>query len=107
MRGGTADLEWGRGYPCACDRWSPPCWIFCGGEDTVRVDDDSAAADHGHAMIVSTLLRKRENRRRGAGEGPPLCLGLLVPTLLDLPLVSADGMGYCSATDVPGPQGSH
>ena len=71
-----------------------------GGEHAVGVDDDAAAADPGHATRIGSPLRKRGNRRPGAGEGLPLCLGLLVATLLELPLASAEGMGYWSATDV-------
>ena len=55
------------------------------GEDAVGVDDDAAAAEPGHAARISSLLRKRGNRRLGAGEGLPLCLGSLVATLLGLP----------------------
>ena len=58
---------------------------FRGGEDVVGVDDDAAAADPGHATRIGSPLRKGGNRRPGAGEGLPLCLGSLVATLMGLP----------------------
>ena len=70
------------------------------GEDTAGVDDNAAAADHGHATRISSPLRKRGNRQPGAGEGLPLCMGSLVATLLELLCTSADRMGYWSAIDV-------
>ena len=72
---------------------------FRGGEDIVRVDDNASAADPGHAMRIGSPLSKWGNRRPGAGEGLPLCLGSFA-TLKELPLVSADGTGYRSTTDV-------
>ena len=62
-----------------------------GREDIVGVDDNAAAADPGHATRIGSPLRKRGNRRRGVGEGLPLCLGSLVATPLGLPL----GEGRC------------
>ena len=53
-------------------------------EDAVGVDENVADADPGHATRTSSPLRKRGNRRLGAGESLPLCLGSLVAPLLGL-----------------------
>ena len=98
--GGTAGPTWGRDCPCACDYWSPHCRVFLSGVDAVGFDDNAAAADHGHATRISSPLCKQGNLRPDVGEGLSLYLGSLVATLLELPLASAEGMGYWSATDV-------
>ena len=64
----------GRFCPCVWDRWSPRCWVFGGGEDTVGVDDNAAAADPNHATRIISPLRKRGNRRPDVGERLPLCM---------------------------------
>ena len=80
--------------PCAWDCWSPRCWVFLRREDT------------SHATRISSPLCKGGNRRPGAREGLPLCMGTAVAMLLGLPLVAAERIGYRSTTDAhPEPEG--
>ena len=71
-----------------------------GGEDAVGIDDNATTVDPGHATRIGSPLHTQGNPRPGAGEELALYLGLLVATLLELPLAFADGLGYRSATDV-------
>ena len=79
-------MAWGRDCPCAWDCWSLATLLCLPlGKDAVGVDEDAAAADPGHATRIGSPLRKWGNRRPGAEEGLPLCLGSLVATLMGPP----------------------